>query len=446
MSGLPSFDPVFNPVYRRYRFIALAVYGAVFAAGVVDFAYDGARVGALVRAPEGLRVAVFLLALALLGALEFFSFGHSSFERVRKSQLLPFTLRLFLFATCFLVTDLKYTRVLFLILILYSYLGVGRWLSYALATVGFIVLLGLSIGNPVLMGILPVPPQVQGPTQEASQQPVQQPPPRPDNPPLNIGELINASMGSVIALFFTLLLARAMAQALQDQQELRALNLSLNASHTQLKEYTGRVAELAATEERNRLARDIHDSLGHHLAAINIQLAKAHAYRERDPQRAAEAVGHAQRSVQDALKDVRESVGSLREGKAFSLDESLDALVKRMRHSGLDIKITKTGNGEVYGKLALMTLYRVVQEALTNVHKHAAAGCVTIDLEFSERQARLSVTDDGAGFDTAAWEDQPTFGLRGLQERLSLVGGTLHLHSEPKQTTLNVALPRSANG
>ncbi|WP_228040124.1 sensor histidine kinase [Nodosilinea sp. LEGE 07088] len=132
-----------------------------------------------------------------------------------------------------------------------------------------------------------------------------------------------------------------MSQATQAQQKLAGLLTSLEASHTQLQHYAARVADLATTEERNRLARDIHDSLGHHLAAINIQLEKANAYRERDPSRAYEAVDHAKRTVQAALKDVRESVSSLRQdNEPFLFQETLNDLLRRMRHSELERSLT----------------------------------------------------------------------------------------------------------
>ncbi|MEO0406433.1 MAG: histidine kinase [Cyanobacteria bacterium P01_A01_bin.135] len=255
-------------------------------------------------------------------------------------------------------------------------------------------------------------------------------------------------MGSLIVLFFTLLLARAMSQAIQAQQKLTGLLASLEASHAQLQRYATRVADLAAAEERNRLARDIHDSLGHHLAAINIQLEKASAYRARDPNRAYEAVSHAQRTVQAALNDVRESVSSLRQdSKPFLFQEALEGLLCRMQHSDLKLTLTRTGDSSHYSRVKLMTLYRAIQEGLTNVHKHARAGQVAIALNFGSQAATLDLIDNGCGFDVAAWKSkapaQTAHGLIGLQERLSLVGGTLDLDSHCQGTRLSIRIPRA---
>ena len=237
--------------------------------------------------------------------------------------------------------------------------------------------------------------------------------------------------------------ARALSQATQAQQKLSGLLSSLEASHVQLKQYSNQVADLAATEERNRLARDIHDSLGHHLAAINIQLEKANAYKQRDPNRAYEAVNHAQRTVQDALKAVRESVASLRQERgSFSFKESLKELITRMNHSELCITLEQTGDCSHYSRLKLMTLYRVVQEGLTNVHQLAHASQVNIVISFGPQAAHLKLTDNGTGFDTTAWKtktQQPIAqGLTGLQERVSLVGGTLSVESHTQGTAVKL--------
>ena len=429
-------DTPLTPLYQRYRFIALATYGALLLAGLADGLSGGIGPNSLVAAPEGLRFVVFLTALLGLIGLELTAVGAASFhasERVRLPQLF---FRLLLFSAILAFGDPLYSQVIFLVLILYLYLAVSKWVSYAVAALGCLIVLGLGVtANPIVATLQPPPA-------------VSQPPPSPLPPaPLTLGRLIDQGFGLVTILFFDFLLARAMARAAQDQEELEALHTSLETSHRQLQASTHQVAELAATEERNRLARDIHDSLGHHLSAINIQLEKASAYKARDPERAAEAVDHAKRTVKEALKDVRESVSSLREGEAFSLAESLESLVERMNHSNLKIDLKQVGTEAGYPKLALMTLYRAVQEGLTNIHRYAQAEEVSIHLHLGENEATLSVVDTGRGFDVPAWEadfeGRQTYGLQGLRERLNLVGGHLELTSRIGEgTKLEVVIPR----
>ena len=429
-----------NLLYRRYRLIALAVYGAVLLAGLMDWTYGGIGPRAIVNAPENYRFLLFASAVLTLIILELRTVGSSCFGMADKVELMPFLARLVLFICACLVTDLSYSQILFLPLLLYSYLAVNQRLSYVMAVLGVAALLALRLSGFGGMRMPPPPPVTQ-------QLPNIESPTAPSKgrPSLS-GRLMDQGMGSLITLFFTLLLARTLSQAIQAQQKLTALLSSLEASHIELKHYSARVADLAATEERNRLARDIHDSLGHHLAAINIQLEKANAYRERDPGRAYEAVNHAQRAVQDALKDVRESVSSLRQdSEPFLFKDALNSLIKRMDYGELELRLYQSGDSYSYSRLKLMTLYRVIQEGLTNVHKHAEASQVTIALTFDPQQASLELSDNGCGFDIDNWEttknELTAQGLIGLQERLSLVGGNLTIKSQPQGTTLMVSIP-----
>ncbi|WP_017297435.1 sensor histidine kinase [Nodosilinea nodulosa] len=431
-----------NLLYQRYRLIALAVYAAVLLAGVVDWLDGGIGPRSIVDEPENYRLLFFLTMVLLLIGLELWAVGKASFLMSDGTQIIPFLVRIFLFIGACLVTDLTYSKILFLPILLYSYLAVSKRLSYFIAILMVTLFLVVRLSDFGGMGVPPLPPLASG-------MPNAGVPHRIPHHRSNLGgRVLDESMGSLITLFFTLLLARAMSQAIQAQQKLAGLLASLEASHAQLKQYAARVADLAVTEERNRLARDIHDSLGHHLAAINIQLEKANAYRERDPNRAHEAIHHAQRTVQDALKDVRESVSSLRQdGKSFVFEKSLQDLLGRMRHSELELTLNQSGDSARYSKLKLMTLYRVIQEGLTNVHKHANASHVVITLDFGHQQASLELTDNGSGFDLATCKlskNEPTTqGLTGLQERLSLVGGTLSISSRPQETTLTAHIPQS---
>lgn len=428
-----------NLLYRRYRLIALSVNIAVLMSGFIDWLFTGLGPRSLIEAPENIRFFVFVLAVISLIALEARGIGEVSFSISKQIQIMPFLARLALVISACVVTDLFYSEVLFLPILLYAYFAINEKLSYALAIAEITILLGLKMFNVGGLGSPPPPPP---PVDVNLRDAV----PPPASRPNRAGRPIDESMGSLITLFFTLLLARAISQATHAQQKLAELLATLETSHAKLQHYACRVADLAATEERNRLARDIHDSLGHHLAAINIQLTKAHAYRERDPDRAYEAVTLAQRTVREALKDVRESVSSLRrDSEPFLFQDALNDLLQRMRHSELAIALTQTGESDRYGKLKLICLYRAIQEGLTNVHKHARADHVTILLNFGVREATVAVIDDGCGFDVATWTshkgDRATHGLIGLQERLSLLGGTLDIKSQPHETKLTAKIP-----
>lgn len=251
---------------------------------------------------------------------------------------------------------------------------------------------------------------------------------------------------------FLLILLFILAMTYQAKREranrLRVERLlqELKKSHQQLQDYADKVAELTIIEERNRLARDIHDSLGHYLTVINVQLEKAMAFRDRNPQVADQAIRDAKRLSGEALHDIRGSVGALRDiQEPFSLIHTLTGLVKNMRSRQLTIELEIDGSEEGFSQQSLTTLYRAAQEGLTNIQKHAQAGLATISIKFESQLASLSITDNGQGFNPGIVnKNESHYGLQGVRERLELIRGSLELESAPGQgTSLSITVPRN---
>jgi len=227
----------------------------------------------------------------------------------------------------------------------------------------------------------------------------------------------------------------------------------LEQSHQQLRDYATQVEELAAAEERNRVARDIHDSVGHSLAVINVQLEKALVFLCRDVNVTEQAMKDARRAAREALGDVRESVRTLRQSaEMFSLAESMAKLIERSKSGALNINFKMDGSESGYSKPALMTLFRSAQEALTNVHKHAKASQVKITVHLGNGSGQLQVQDNGIGLDLKQFGELSThrqghYGLQGIRERLELVGGEMSIESESGVgTTLTVTIPKGRLG
>ncbi len=258
---------------------------------------------------------------------------------------------------------------------------------------------------------------------------------------------------SLIIYTLGLIFAITVAQAFLRERSSRAnaerfLN-ELEESHRQLRAYSEQVAELATTKERNRLARDIHDTLGHYLTVINVQLEKALAFRDKNPQEAEQAVSDAKRFASEALRDVRRSVSALHNIQDVqALVPSIADLVGYMHSEQRQIKLNIEGREADFSQQARLALYRSVQEGLTNVQKHAHATHVTIDLRYNDDEATLALRDNGGGFDpTILQQLQPGreggYGLQGLQERLQLVGGGMRIESSPGHgTCLHVRVPK----
>jgi len=261
----------------------------------------------------------------------------------------------------------------------------------------------------------------------------------------NIHDMILFFSGVVFAMAMARVVLLARASRMRTEQLLS----ELGESHQQLKAYAEQVEELATTRERNRLARDIHDSLGHYLTIINVQLEKSMAFREKRPQEAEQALSDAKRLASEALQDVRHSVGALRATRElFVLAPALAELIEHVRGEQGMVELRIEGSEEGFSKPRLLTLYRVAQEGLTNVQRHARATHVLVEMCFGEREACLSLSDDGCGFDPASAQSEQigperSYGLQGIRERLELVGGSLHIESSPGSGThLSATVPK----
>lgn len=233
------------------------------------------------------------------------------------------------------------------------------------------------------------------------------------------------------------------------RQRFEALLEELGEAHRRLQAYADQAGQLATTQERNRIAREIHDSLGHYLTIINVQLETAQAFRARDAARADRAIGEAKRLASEALADVRRSVAALRPTalENVSIRQAIEQQVADFRaHSGLAVELAIEGDEARASQAVGLTLYRVVQEGLTNIRKHAAATSVAIRLSFGPTTAELTIADDGRGLAAAAGPaPRPAaggFGLTGLRERLALLGGSLDIGpGERGGTELRASLP-----
>ena len=193
-------------------------------------------------------------------------------------------------------------------------------------------------------------------------------------------------------------------------------------------------ARLARIDERNRLASDMHDSLGHNLLASSIQLRSASASLDRDPAAAASSIDLATHALSEALSEVRLMVDSTRaEGGGFSLERSLSGLVERASTPSLPVSVTIRGDHQRLDAITQIALYRFAQEAVSNVMRHADASAVVVTSEVSNGNAALSVADDGQGFDVLTAPERT--GLSNLRHRLASHGGTVEVRSEPGDGT-----------
>ncbi len=230
-------------------------------------------------------------------------------------------------------------------------------------------------------------------------------------------------------MIFVLLVVTLVKRYSLQTRRAETLLKELQAAQAQLEAAHHREKDLAVAEERLRLARDIHDGLGHHLIALIVQLQAAGKLLERDARSAAEAIQVCRDEAQVALEEVRQSVSALRQPpmEGRPLPEALSALAARFGElTGLQA-VFET-RGEVVELLPLMseTLFRAAQEGLTNAQKHArGAQHVRVCLNYAGQEVRLSVRDDGQGGVAGAPVQPDGYGLAGLRERAGQLGGSL---------------------
>ncbi len=221
---------------------------------------------------------------------------------------------------------------------------------------------------------------------------------------------------------------------------------SLNRSEGQLREYAQRIGQTVALEERTRLARDIHDSLGHALTGIQIQLTKAEAYFDLDPEESRSAVGEAREAAAQAIQDIRSSLGMLNDrNPRINLEAEIPQLLARLESTGMNCRFLVEGDDKGYNYAVQIALFRMVQEGITNILKHAEAKNVNLSLRFGAREVVLEFRDDGKGFDPEkpAPGDDEHYGLMGLRQRLELVRGRMEVITAPGEgCVLKATLPK----
>lgn len=196
---------------------------------------------------------------------------------------------------------------------------------------------------------------------------------------------------------------------------------------------------LAVVEERNRLARELHDSVTQMLFSITLTLQAGRVLLKKKPTQAEAQMDKAQQTAHEALAEMRSLIHQLRpasmqeRGLVAALAGYLDAFRSR---TGLNVTFHHRGEC-LLNEAQEQALFRIAQEALNNIVKHAQARQVEVDLVREDEGVILSVRDDGRGFSTSRPAGEPrTWGLIGMRERAELLGGALHIESVPNQGTL----------
>jgi len=250
---------------------------------------------------------------------------------------------------------------------------------------------------------------------------------------------------SIVLMF---LFAQLWEQDRRNRDHQALLTAEITASHEALKKFASQVSKTVALEERTRIARDIHDSLGHTLTAASIQLNKAEAFFEKDSAVSKQAIVDARSSMQEAMADVRSTLETLNANSdGFDFYVQAAKALDTLERNGITVNRDFSGKSEGSNIAVLLALYRFIQEGSTNILKHSKAHNVNVKIEFEENLVFAEIRDDGRGFisESKMYKDSGSeaYGLSGLADRIALVRGRFEVDSVPGLgTTLRVEMPK----
>ena len=261
--------------------------------------------------------------------------------------------------------------------------------------------------------------------------------------------LLGSTAAIGTGIFFGVLFAHLLRRESLARAEVERLNAEAAAANAKLRELAEQSAELATAEERNRIAREIHDSVGHALTTIAVQLEAAGRLADVDPPRARDMLDKARALAGQGLDDVRRSVAAMRTESPVerSLSEAVAQLAEKSQQTGLAVELSISGEPVDLSPQQHLTLYRAAQEALTNVRKHGAHSRAELTLHFAADAVRLSVRNplETNGSATTAPSAGGGFGLIGIRERAQLLRGRLDAAArENGQFVFELEVPRRA--
>jgi signal transduction histidine kinase len=238
--------------------------------------------------------------------------------------------------------------------------------------------------------------------------------------------------------------------------QLTQANGELEEAHRQLAQSIVQEQELAVLRERTRLAREMHDTIGHALVLISVKLEAAQRLRERNPERCDRELESTKAIARETMTALRASIADLR-SPALEHEPINSALSRSARElaqrTGLSVTYTLQADIDLLPASVEETLWKVSQEAFANIEKHAHASHVQVRISRQGEKLLMHIHDDGIGLPSALCQPDNDasfmysspgghYGLRGMLERTEAIGGHLTLHSDKDQgTTLEVELP-----
>lgn len=255
-------------------------------------------------------------------------------------------------------------------------------------------------------------------------------------------ELFSLGLGQIVNFLAYYLAFYGLGLALHllasEEKRTRELAAAIREKNEVLEQYARQVEEMTLLEERSRMARELHDTVGHTFTSVIIGMDAVRCQIDAAPEEAKENLQELLAVTRQGLDEIRGSIHQM----AVRDPESLAQEVKRVaaefeRSTGTEMAVTVTGEEPACPQMVRLAVVRCVQEGLTNAKRHGQAPRARIRLAFQPNRLELELTDNGGGFEKL----EPGFGLKAMKERLAALQGTMTLQSKPGETTLRCEVP-----
>lgn len=213
----------------------------------------------------------------------------------------------------------------------------------------------------------------------------------------------------------------------EEKERTDTLYRELLDAHRQLKQYTDEVNRLSVIEERNRIARDLHDTLGHNMTALIMQLQMAEHLLKEEPSKADSLLQSSTKTAKESLAGIRAVVETLRgSDSALATTDAIKRLAEDFAaKTGTAITLDIRGEADVKASAANTALYHIVQEAVTNAVRHGKSTEISVFIEYTQGAVSFKVKDNGTGSESI----KEGYGLKGIRERVEAFGGQVEYES-----------------
>ena len=251
-------------------------------------------------------------------------------------------------------------------------------------------------------------------------------------------ELQKLWIGGMLSYGLILVLLQILLDSLLSEYHNRH---QLSVANSKIRQYASQIEELATSQERNRIAQDIHDALGHSLTALTVHLEAVDKLWPVNPIQAQDLLKEARQLASTALQDVRQSVSALRSDPLAnqSLAEAIDSLLEEIRRTQTIEILTDIAIRQMIPSPIKIAVYRIMQEALTNILKHSEASILELKVT-AETHLHVCIQDNGKGF--ALSQNTTGFGLQSMKERALALNGSFDIITAPNQgCTIQLSFP-----